>query len=661
MIIIYCILSFIWEEVIFHISIYGSIDKYILFPVILSIPVGMLLGIVCSLFPKKVNKVISVIGQGVMSVFFCAQVIYHHIFDTFLVLKSITNGAGQATDFMSTIMAAIRINIIPILGLLVPFIALVIIYIVDIKKHFSNIERLQLKSIGVLIASLIVILFVGRLSLNIYGYGAYSPYEIYYTPNMMEQSMNKLGVITTTYKDINTLVYKAFDINKKYNKKLTGKKVVDNIDLIRMDFNDDSGMNYKPNIIDIDFSGLCEVEDNKEILDMHIYFSNVAPTSKNDYTGMFEGYNLIFITAESFSGYLIDKDRTPTLYKMYNEGFKFNNFYNPSWYLSTIDGEYVNLLGQIPVDGDWSFQHASDNWSPFALGNQLNNLGYSSYAYHNHDAYYYDRTILHPTLGYDFKAVDSGLTFSSKYPESDLELMEITYEEYMNEEPFNAYYMTMSGHLPYTYGYNSMACKHEDEIEGLKIYKGDDIKPYIEANMEFENAVAYLVNKAEEKGVLDNTLFVIVPDHYPYGLKKGSYNEFSGNDVEDDPFELYRSKMIIWSSSMEKGIEVDKYCSSMDILPTVSNLLGLSYDSRLLAGRDVLSDCEALVMFKDRSFITDKIKYNAMNGEVIYLSEDEASETYISQKIKEVNDRFKYSKNILDNDYYSIVTPKDQK
>ena len=47
---------------------------------------------------------------------------------------------------------------------------------------------------------------------------------------------------------------------------------------------------------------------------------------------------------------------------------------------------------------------------------------------------------------------------------------------------------------------------------------------------------------------------------------------------------------------MKKPVKVDKVCSAIDILPTVSNLFGLPYDSRMLAGVDVLSDATPIAI-----------------------------------------------------------------
>ena len=103
-----------------------------------------------------------------------------------------------------------------------------------------------------------------------------------------------------------------------------------------------------------------------------------------------------------------------------------------------------------------------------------------------------------------------------------------------------------------------------------------------------------------------------------------------------------------------EAVEVDKYCSSLDIIPTLSNLMGLEYDSRLLMGRDILSDSEPLVLFSDRSWITDKALFNVKTGEVKSLT-NENIDKYIEEIEKTVKDKFKYSAMILESDYYKIL------
>ena len=95
----------------------------------------------------------------------------------------------------------------------------------------------------------------------------------------------------------------------------------------------------------------------------------------------------------------------------------------------------------------------------------------------------------------------------------------------------------------------------------------------------------------------------------------------------------------------------------MDILPTLLNLFGFDYDSRMYAGRDILSTQEGLVIFKDQSFVTDIVEYNKKSKQTIWHEEltDEEKESYLAAKKKEVKNRYLFSAYILRNDYYSVV------
>ena len=106
---------------------------------------------------------------------------------------------------------------------------------------------------------------------------------------------------------------------------------------------------------------------------------------------------------------------------------------------------------------------------------------------------------------------------------------------------------------------------------------------------------------------------------------------------------------------MKKPIVIDKPCSSLDMVPTISNLFGLAYDSRLYMGKDILSDSDPLVIFSNRSFITDKVMYNSKTKEITKLTEEELPTDYISTMNKIVNNKFLISESILDEDYYSYI------
>ena len=423
-----------------------------------------------------------------------------------------------------------------------------------------------------------------------------------------------------------------------------------------------------PNVLNIDFAALAAAESDPAIKELHQYFASEEFTRKNEYTGMFEGYNLIMITAEGFAPYAMHEELTPTLNMMASEGFVFNNYYAPLWRTSTIDGEFVNCTGLLP-DGTYSLRRMIEHDLRFCFGNVFSKLGYCAYAYHNHTDDYYDRDKTHPAMGYIYKGRE-GIGMSKRsngkypWPESDLEMMEKTVSEYIGKEPFHAYYMTVSGHTNYTRNGNAMAYKHWNLVKDLP-YENEESKAYLACNYELELAMKYLIEQLEAAGVADRTVIVIATDHYPYGLvlddegeERDAYaaiNELVGHTVEKT-FELYKSSLIIWSPSMTEPVEVDKVCMSIDIVPTLSNLFGLEYDSRLYIGKDILSDSEGLVMFRNqKTFITDKLMYNGNNGKITYLTDEKLPENYLSTMKQIVKNRFYVSKKIIDLDYYSYL------
>ncbi|HCM14069.1 MAG TPA: sulfatase, partial [Lachnospiraceae bacterium] len=219
----------------------------------------------------------------------------------------------------------------------------------------------------------------------------------------------------------------------------------------------------------------------------------------------------------------------PTLYRLTREGFVFNNFYTALWQTSTSDGEYVAMTGLIPV-GTRSMYRTRNNYMPFALGNQFKRMGVESKAYHNHTYTYYQRNETHPNLGYLFKGKGNGLVLESDvWPESDLEMINATVDEYIGEERFHVYYLTVSGHMNYTFMGNSMAYKNRKLVEDLPY--SSDVKAYIACQIELDRALEQLIKKLEEANVADRTVIALSADHYPYGWEKEKLDELAGHEV----------------------------------------------------------------------------------------------------------------------------------
>lgn len=438
---------------------------------------------------------------------------------------------------------------------------------------------------------------------------------------------------------------------------------------------------YPYNAMDIDFEALKAETSDKTLLSLHGYFSTKTPTQQNEYTGMFEGKNLIFIVAEAFSPYVIDPELTPTLYKLSTEGFVFTDYYQPDWTQSTFGGEFAAVSGLVPtwINNTYSFSVSADNAMPFALGNQFRKLGYTTAAFHNHYGGYYGRIYTHPNLGYDYRAIDYGLELETQgWPNSDLEMMEATIGDYIDSyvsqgQPFHAYYMTVSGHTAYSFSGNRMSRKHKEEVAHLD--HSETIQAYLACQLEVEYALSYLLEQLEAAGIADDTVIALTADHYPYALTENFgtdyYRELESSPTTTQDTARYKNSFLLWSGCMEEPVTITIPCSSIDIIPTLSNLFGLEYDSRLLSGRDILAtnydaadpnSPQPFVVFTDKgsgiSWISIAGEYNAFKNTFTPNPGFESyaeNEAYLEAMHKKASSMFKYARNLVKTDYYSVV------
>ena len=91
----------------------------------------------------------------------------------------------------------------------------------------------------------------------------------------------------------------------------------------------------------------------------------------------------------------------------------------------------------------------------------------------------------------------------------------------------------------------------------------------------------------------------------------------------------------------------------IDIIPTLCNLMGIEYDSRLYSGKDILSDSPGLVIFSDMGFATDYCIYNATTGNVKATTDIPVTDEYIASVNSLVKNIWAASGRIIYDDYYS--------
>lgn len=612
-----------------------------LFTLLFTLPIAILLGLLCGGVAPRKGRVLLLAMTLLLSVWMGAQSIYYHLFKTFLTAFSLTKMGMVAGAFGDMAVGEILLNWFPIAMMAVPFGLAVVL-----RRRLIPEEGPMSRRMGARWALLAAVVQLAAMGIVMCcGGGSMSLRFIYLQAAVPELEVQNFGMLTQNQLELRRVLFGITPEDQSLRKGQAlhlYRPASEPVEVESADYH----------ILDIDFDRLIAEETDEDLLQMHTYFSQQVPTAKNEWTGYFQGKNLIWIVAEGFCTLAMDPERTPVLYEMAHSGFVFDHFYTPLWGVSTSDGEYTTTTGLIPKSGVWSYSQSAGNYMPFGFGNQFSQLGYRTMAFHDYLYTYYDRDKSFPNMGYEYYALGHGLELEEIWPPSDLEMMEEIVPMFVDEEQFMVYCLTVSGHLNYTYEENAMSRRHWDEVAGLPYSEGP--KAYLACQMELELAMESLLTQLEEAGRLDDTVIVLSGDHYPYGLTDEEYSELLGRQV-DPNFEIFQNTLILWNAQMEEPVRVEKLCSSLDVMPTLANLFGLEYDSRLMAGRDILSDEPGLVIFSNYSFLTEEGAYNSVLDEFRSWDGSPPDEAYVQSQIAEVQNRVAYSAMILDHDYYRVA------
>ena len=623
---LWILLSLLYFDLIFNLFTY---DSYLRTSVINIFLFGLvnsfLIYLITSIWNDKVNKIITYTLYSIIPIWYCIYYIFYNVLLTpFSVLLF------RQTDQVLAFSDNVFLSIIKNLHVVILFFVPLILFIVFRRKIFK--KRILGKEIFVYVMALILAFNIYVLNIFITPRDMGSIYNLYFENNNVSLNIERLGVMVASLLDIHRSIY-------GFEEKIVNVKLEEDIveELFEYDYNN----------LDIDFSS-----GNGDIKKINDYVKSEDGSKKNQYTGMFEGKNLVFVVAESFSEISVSEELTPTLYKLIHDGFYFKNFYTSN-NLSTIGGEFQALTGLYADNSILSKWRNGSSYFPYGIGTVFNDSGYKTYAYHNNSVYFQDRNIYLKSQGFtNFKGCYNGLEKlinCEMWPQSDVEMINVTYNDYINsEEPFLAYYMTVSGHFYYTFSGNMIARKNKSYVDNLDY--NENIKAYLATQIELDKAMEMLINKLDEAGKLDDTVIVLTADHFPYNLNLNDINALS-DYTRDLMIEANSNNLIIYNSKM-KSVIVDKVGMSIDVLPTVLNLFGIKYDSRIIMGKDILSSSPGIAIFKDKSWVTNKGTYYASSGKFVG---DNLDNDYINTINNVVNNRVAISRMIVDSDYYRNI------
>ncbi len=462
---------------------------------------------------------------------------------------------------------------------LIPFIFLLLITIVFLVLRYAFKHKLKYKwyvRLSCILCFALSYMFINTMTneINQTGSGDDVNFQIYHTDfyvydtvNNPENFVDKLGLLTYGYRDVVSL-FESRNANNLYDEELAE------------------------------------------------YYNSLSNSNKaNEYTGLFKDKSLIVIQAESLNNWGISEELTPTLYRMMTNGINFENFNTPLLIGSTSDSEFMANTSFIPeADGYSVCYQFVDNAYPLTLGNLFKDNGYKTAAFHNNYKEYYNRDITFANYGYQF--FDSYAMGVESEIEDSLLSEQIAYID-VEKERFMSFWVSYSGHQ--TYSLDGVGVDSDDVTKIKEIYPNlnDEYVSYIAKTMDLDKAVEQILNVMDWNGRLDDVVILIYGDHIAKSLDFSSGSNF--RQVFGDNESLTYTPMFIYTNNM-KGVTIDKYCTALDILPTLMNLWDFDYDNKYAFGNDILDDSY-------RGFAFDA-NGNCWNNDFYYNSTDASITTY---------------------------------
>ena len=655
--------AIVWLELVLKASTTGDFLPALAFICLFSLAGGLALHLISSLSNNpQVNRIVKFVILCTLGIMYGIEYFVFCEFKMFYDLATVTGGASHAVGGFSDQIAILVLNPSGLLHaalFLLPAAAYAYFREKDPAKRPGKRSLVALGSAAV--ASYLTALLLVSLS-GSFGLAYAQRYSF-------QKATENFGLLTSLRKEV------WYAASGPQTASFSGTRAVPALDDAQSQEADAAEAGSEeatlavaaPNSLDIDFKALAKTTDGTWAA-LDEYVASQQPSLRNDMTGIFEGYNLVFVSAEALSAEAIREDTTPTLWRMATKGIQFTDYYQPAS-AGTTGGEYLNIFGMLPTDGGASVIDTATHNNYVTMGSTLNRLGYDGWMFHNNDYTYYSRDLTHNELGYNhgYMGMGNGMEqwVEAQWPESDLEMVKGTWENLYGdlgdaEHPFNVYYMSVSGHSLYAQDINDMSAKWWDEVADLPY--SETVKAYLAANIDLDRAMEYLVEQLEKKDIANRTVIVIAADHFPYGLDDDSLgslpilSELYGHEVSS-LLDRDHNRLIIWSGALEKKdpIVVDTPTSSMDILPTLLNLFGAEWDSRLLPGRDVFSDRSPLVFDLNYDWKTDLGTYLSYPDTFTPAKGAKVPDGYVEAMHEVVADKISYCTAVLDSDYYRHV------
>jgi lipoteichoic acid synthase len=356
---------------------------------------------------------------------------------------------------------------------------------------------------------------------------------------------------------------------------------------------------------------------------------NYTKTKKNDQSDLFgiaEGKNVILISMESTQNFVINKkvegkEITPFLNSLVKDSFYFDQIYDQTAQGKTSDSEFMIDTGLYPLASGSVFVRNPENKFKSMPHILKKKDDYYSAVFHGNDASFWNREVMYDSLGYDrfYSKQDYEVTEenSVNYGIKDIPFFNQSISFLQDlPRPFYTRFITLTNHFPFL-------LEEKDQFIPQASTEVDVVNRYVATVRYEDEAIKRFFGKLKEKGIYDESIFVLYGDHYGISEKYES-GVLELMNMEDTPLnhmKLQQVPLIIHVPGTE-GKTITSIGGEVDIRPTILHLLGIESKENLSFGHNLFTRVENHpVIFRDGGFVTEKfvykdnVCYNRKNGE----------------------------------------------
>ncbi|EIT87394.1 sulfatase [Fictibacillus macauensis ZFHKF-1] len=325
--------------------------------------------------------------------------------------------------------------------------------------------------------------------------------------------------------------------------------------------------------------------------------------------------NLIAIQVESLQNFVLGKKVngqmiTPHLNQLLKESYYFKNVFHQVGPGNTSDAEFLFNTSLYTSDLLPMSSLYANKQIP-SLPRLLQKHGYKTSTMHAGDITYWNRHKLYASLG--FQHYYDRAYFGSSDPigigASDQVFFDqasvLLKEQVKKKTPFYSQLITLSSHSPYELP------ESKQKLDLPSSWKDTEFGRYLQAIHYTDQQIGRFMEQLKKEGLLKSSLLVIYGDHNAPMKDVKPVSTFLGHTY--DEIDKFTVPFIIHDPAQKKGKVIAQVGGQVDMMPTVSHLLGISLKKNVHFGHNLLTVRKNTVGFRyylpNGSFVNQQILF----------------------------------------------------